>query len=413
MRIPVETQLPATIQIGTEDFELATIDPTDDEVLSPLLIGIRRELHVNPEVGFQETNTSGFIASILEAAGLQVTRPIARTGLFVDIVGDHDGPTVAFRADIDALPTFDRKTVPYSSKNPGVAHLCGHDVHTTIAIGVALALNQMRNRISGTVRVFFQPNEEGIPSGAPEMIRAGVLSNVESVFAYHVDPTLPVGKFGLIKGAATAAADRFEIEVKGPGSGHSARPHDAVDTVWVATLIAQQLYQLVGRITDSRHPAILTICRFQGGQALNVIPDRVAFGGTLRCADLADRNVLKQRLIETANHIAELHHASIDVTYDDGAPPVVNQPELVDLVGDVVATTRGREAVHSIPSPSMGAEDFAYYLMSTPGVLVRLGTASSDETSYPLHDARFDVDERAIVPAVRLMTEVLIRQLNT
>jgi amidohydrolase len=260
--------------------------------------------------------------------------------------------------------------------------------------------------------VFFQPNEEGVPSGAPEMIRGGVLQNVDSVYAIHVDPTLPVGVIGLIKGAATAAADRFEVVVSGPGSGHSARPHNSVDTVWIATLIAQQLYQLVGRITDSRNAAVLTICRFQAGAAFNVIPGRVSFGGTLRCTDPSDRLLLKQRLIDAAHQIGALHHATVGVTYEDGAPPVINQPELVDLVAETVATTMGRGRVAWIPAPSMGAEDFAYYLESTPGLLVRLGTASSPATSYPLHDARFDIDENALVPAVRLMVEVLVRGLR-
>jgi metal-dependent amidase/aminoacylase/carboxypeptidase family protein len=172
------------------------------------------------------------------------------------------------------------------------------------------------------------------------------------------------------------------------------------------------LYQLIGRITDSRNAAVLTICRFQAGAAFNVIPERVSFGGTLRCTDPSDRLLLKQRLIDAARQIGALHRATVDVTYEDGAPPVMNQPELVDLVAETVAGTMGRDRIVWIPTPSMGAEDFAYYLESTPGLLVRLGTASSAATSYPLHDARFDIDESAIVPAVRLMAEVLINGLR-
>jgi amidohydrolase len=412
MTNPEVRNVEAQVTIGAEVFDLATINTASDVALAPLLSSVRRHLHAHPEVGFQEVNTARLITRVLEAAGLHVTGSLAGTGLFVDIVGNYDGPTIAYRADMDALPTVDHKTVWYASTKADAAHLCGHDAHTTIAIGLAIVLNGLRERLHGTVRVFFQPNEEGVPSGAPEMIRGGVLQNVDSVYAIHVDPTLPVGVIGLIKGAATAAADRFEVVVSGPGSGHSARPHNSVDTVWIATLIAQQLYQLVGRITDSRNAAVLTICRFQAGAAFNVIPGRVSFGGTLRCTDPSDRLLLKQRLIDAAHQIGALHHATVGVTYEDGAPPVINQPELVDLVAETVATTMGRGRVAWIPAPSMGAEDFAYYLESTPGLLVRLGTASSPATSYPLHDARFDIDENALVPAVRLMVEVLVRGLR-
>jgi amidohydrolase len=244
------------------------------------------------------------------------------------------------------------------------------------------------------------------------MIKAGVLQDVTAAYAVHVDPTLSVGKYGLIKGAATAAADRFEIVVSGPSSGHSARPHQAIDTIWVATQIAQHLYQLVGRITDSRNAAILTICRFEGGSAFNVIPRAVAFGGTLRCTVHADRRRLKQALIDTAQQIGTLHHARIEVNYMDGAPPVVNDAALVDEATEVIARVHGYNAIVNIPAPSMGAEDFAYYLESVPGVLIRVGTASSPETSYPLHDSLFDIDERALAPAVELVSEILIARLD-
>ncbi|MFT4605835.1 MAG: amidohydrolase, partial [Rhodothermales bacterium] len=172
------------------------------------LVALRRHLHAHPELGLHEFETSRFIREVLERHGLTVVGPLARTGLYVDIVGDLPGPMAAYRADIDALPIHDRKDVPYKSRNEGVAHLCGHDAHTTIGIGAALLLNARRGQLKGTVRVFFQPNEEGIPSGSPLMIRDGVMEGVDTVLASHVDPTVQVGRFGLITGAATASADR-------------------------------------------------------------------------------------------------------------------------------------------------------------------------------------------------------------
>ena len=392
-------------------FDASAVDATSSSSVQSFLSQVRRHLHRNPEVGFQEHDTSALIARVLSSAGLDV-RSAAGTGLYVDIDGPRAGKRVAYRADLDALPAVDAKSVPYASERNGTAHLCGHDVHSAIAIGIALLLNGRRAELPGCVRVFFQPNEEGIPSGAPVMIRDGVLDGVDAIYAVHVDPTLAVGRFGLITGAATAAADRFEVHVSGATSGHSARPHQSVDTVWTATQIAQHLYQLPGRITDSRNPAVLVICRFDAGVAFNVIPRHVSFGGTLRCTSQADRQLLKDRLISASKQIGAIHGAQIDVTFDSGAPPVINHPEYVDSVARIAERMFGRDSVVRITTPSMGAEDFSYYLESVPGAMVRVGTSSSSTTSYPLHDSMFDIDEAAMEPAARLMAEVLMDRLS-
>ncbi len=375
--------------------------------LTRLLIATRRRLHMNPELGLMEKETSGLIREILEMHGLRVRGPLAGTGLYVDIVGALPGPRVGYRADIDALPIQDAKQVSYASQRPGIAHLCGHDVHTAIAIGIALLLNRWRARLHGTVRVFFQPNEEGIPSGAPLMIRDGVLEGVEAAYAVHVDPTLRVGVFGLADGAVTASADRFRIIVRGPSTGHSARPHQAVDTVWLSTLVMNALYQLVGRLTDARNSAVLAICRIHGGEAYNVIPASIEFGGTLRCIVNEDREPLRQHIATTASRIAALYGGKADVDFDVGSPSVYNDPRLVENVRHTLLDTLKEEAIFNIPLPSMGAEDFAHYLEHVPGALIRVGTASGPDTSHPLHDSSFDVDESALVPAATLMARVL------
>lgn len=376
-----------------------------------LLIQIRRHIHRNPELGFEEVATSRFIRDTLEAYGLDVIGPLAGTGLYVDIEGARPGGHIGYRADIDALPIQELTEVPFCSNNPGVAHLCGHDAHTTMAIGIALLLHRLRDQLHGTVRVFFQPNEEGMPSGAPRMIHDGVLDGLSAAYAVHVDPSLKVGQFGLRVGAVTAAADRFRVVVRGHSTGHSARPHQAKDTVWLATQVAQAYYPLVGRITDPRLPAILTICRFHGGEGYNVIPSEVEFGGTLRCTNEADREFLLGHMARIAGHYAELYGVDIEVETDHGSPPVINDGRLVRLVERTAHDLYGDGAPFFFDLPSMGAEDFAHYLKHIPGVLVRLGTSSGPSTSYPVHDARFDLDERALGLGVRLMTTVLMRHL--
>lgn len=363
-----------------------------------------------PEVGFTEYNTSAFIKSTLESHGLDPIS-IASTGVYVDIAGDMEGPTIAYRADIDALPSDDNIIAPYASRNEGIGHLCGHDVHTTVAIGVAILLSRLRSYIKGTVRVFFQPNEEGMPSGAPEMMKEGILEGVEAAYAIHVDPLVATRHYGLLAGPITAAADRFDITVDARTSGHSARPHATVDTVWVATQIANALYQLSGRITDSRHPSIITICKFDAGKAHNVIPARVTFGGTLRTTDNEDRKLLKDRLIRTAIDIAELAGAEAHIDYHDGAPAVVNDPNLIANISSTISDIFGEDKKTYLDLPSMGAEDFAHYLQYVPGAMLRVGTNKDDNTAYPLHDSHFDVDEAAIAPATYLMANTLINHL--
>ncbi len=376
-----------------------------------MLIDLRRHLHRHPELGMQEQETAGLIRRTLERYGL-TPHAIAGTGTYVDIEGARPGPRVGYRADIDALPTQDAKDVPYRSQRPGAAHLCGHDAHTAIGLGVALLLHRRRSELAGAVRVFFQPNEENMPSGAPRMIEEGVLDGVRRVYAVHVDPTLESGRYGLRTGPITASADRFDVRVRGEGSGHSARPHETVDTVWVATQIMNALYQLVGRVTDARNATVLTICRFQGGQAYNVIPAEVTFGGTLRTVSREDQQRMRRKIKETAERIGALHGALAEAKIDAGSPAVLNAPEAVGAVEEAVRTTRGDEAIYYIPRPSMGAEDFAQYLEHVPGALIRVGSRSGPATAYPLHDGRFDLDEAVLAPTARLMSDVLVRSLH-
>jgi amidohydrolase len=379
--------------------------------LAQVLVGVRRYLHRHPEVGMEEHNTSRFIRETLEGYGLDVHGPIAGTGLYVDVEGEGSGGTVGYRADIDALPTQDQKQVPYRSQTPNVAHLCGHDAHTAIAIGVALVLHNNREQLQGRARIFFQPNEEGLPSGAPLMIRGGVLEGLDAVYAVHVDPTLEVGRYGLITGPATASSDRFEVRIRQEGTGHSARPHEGVDTVWIASQIMNQFYQLSGRITDARTPSVLTITMLDGSEAHNVIPEQASLGGTLRTVSPDDREMIRSHMRQVATRMESLHSAHVELDFEDGSPPVLNDEATIANVEATIQDTFGEEAIHHISESSMGGEDFAHYLKHVPGGFVRVGTASGPETSYPLHHHRFDLDETPLAPTSRLMAQVLLNHL--
>ena len=370
---------------------------------------LRRHFHQYPEVGYNEHATSRTIRKHLESQGLEVQGPVAQTGVFVDIHGHRPGPHIGYRCDMDALPLTDAKEVSYSSKNSGVTHACGHDAHITVGLGVALILNRLRHALEGSVRVFFQPNEEGDPSGSLPMIESGVCDPLSAVYCIHVDPTLDRGLFGIPAGQVTATSDRLRVDIRSHTTGHSARPHEVCDTIWIATQLLNQFYQLAGRVTDVRQPAVFTACRFQGGNAHNVIPSEASFEGTLRTLHTESRARLLEYMEKTASRMAQLHDVSIRLVKVGWLPSLVNHPKLCDNVYQCVSNMHGREAAIRISVPSMGSEDFAHYVQLLPGMLVRVGSRSGDSTAYPLHDAHFDLDERALGPAVSLMTQVLLR----
>ena len=384
-----------------------------EQTLAQLLVTVRRHLHMHPEVGMNEHETSRFIRQTLEGFGLDVHGPVASTGLYVDIDGRGANGFVGYRADIDALPAQDQKRVSYRSQTPNVAHLCGHDAHTAIAIGVALVLHAHRDELEGRARVFFQPNEEGLPSGAPLMIRSGVLEGLDAVYAIHVDPTLDVGRYGLRIGPVTASSDRFDVRVRQEGTGHSARPHEGVDTVWVASQLMNQFYQITDRLTDPRTPAVLTVTKMAGSEAHNVIPKEASFGGTLRTVSPDDRETIRTYMHRAADRMGSLHDAHVELDFQDGSPPVLNDEAAIANVESTIQDAFGEQAIHWIQQSSMGGEDFAHYLDHVPGAFVRVGTASSPETSFPLHHHRFDIDETPLAPTARLMSRVLMNHLRT
>ena len=373
--------------------------------------GFRRDLHMHPELAFAEHRTTGRLAERLRQVGLKPRRLPQGTGLICD-VGDGPGPTVALRADIDALPLTDEKDVPYRSTVPGAAHACGHDVHTTVllATGIFLAQQDRAGALPGRVRLLFQPAEE-LPGGAVEVVKAGAMEGVDRVFALHCDPRLMVGKVGLRTGGITAACDQLMVRLSGPG-GHTARPHLTSDLVYALGKVVTELPAALSRRIDPRAGFSLVWGRISAGSAPNVIPDDAVAEGTVRCLDDDAWHSAPDIVKGLVESVASAYGADAEVTYRRGVPPTINEATSVDVMREAVTLALGTEAAAPTPQ-SLGGEDFAWYLEHAPGALARLGTHSPDWSGpmLDLHRGTFDVDEREIGVGTRLMVTTALTSL--
>ncbi|MFJ6746905.1 amidohydrolase [Streptomyces sp. NPDC091266] len=399
------------------------------EALRSELSAFRRDLHMHPELGNQEFRTTAALKDRLERAGLRPRVLAVGTGLVCDIgtepgaciatppaadIGTEPGedraaaparPLLALRADIDALPIPDTKTVAYRSTVPDRAHACGHDVHTTVVLGAGLVLAELARagRLPRPVRLIFQPAEEVLPGGAPDAIESGVLEGVGRILAVHCDPHVDAGRIGLRTGAITSACDRLEVELDGPG-GHTARPHLSTDMVTAAARVALDVPALLARRVDARAGFAVTWGRLQSGHACNVIPQHAELSGTVRCLDLQAWRRAPDLVHAAIDEVATLHGAKSQITYVRGVPPVVNDAGAVQLLHDAMAARRGAHAIEGTEQ-SLGGEDFSWYLEHVPGALARLGVGRPGAAGrHDLHRGDFDVDEHAIQVGVELFT---------
>jgi amidohydrolase len=373
------------------------------------LIHLRRHLHAHPELGKAERQTTALVARRLEAVGLRPRLLPMGTGLVCDI-GGGDGPTVALRADIDALPLQDEKDVAYRSTIPGVCHACGHDVHTTVLLGAGLALAQYAGRLPGRVRLIFQPAEEILPGGSIDVIGDRVLEGVSVIYARHCDPKLEVGRLGVRVGAITAASDLVEVQLSGPG-GHTARPHLTADLVYAIARVVTDLPAALSRIVDTRAALNITFGSIESGTVHNAIPTTAVARGTLRVLDRAvwgEAQKLVERVLEAT--VAPFPQVTHRLDYQRGAPPVVNDETATAIMATAARSAVGDEAVMNSPQ-SMGGEDFSWYLEEVPGAMARLGVRISG-TDLDLHAASFDVDERAIAVGVRILVATALQALD-
>ena len=357
----------------------------------------RRYLHQHPELSYQEFNTSLYIQDKLKELNIPFTI-MATTGVVGIIEGKNPlKKTIALRADIDALPITEENKIDYCSKNNGIMHACGHDVHTTILLGAAKILQELKNEWEGTVKLIFQPGEEKNPGGASLMIKEGVLQNPipAGIIGLHVHPGLPVGKLSFRKGRVMASADEIYISIKGPG-GHAATPHLTVDTILVAAQLILSLQQIISRNNNTMNPSILSICSIEGGKTTNVIPNEVKLKGTFRAMDEVWRKKAHQLIKNQAAGIAIATGAEIDLFIDIGYPTVDNDPQFTEQAWKFADEFMGKENVLETEI-RMGAEDFGYYTQLIPGCFYRLGVRNEAKNIiHNVHTPLFNIDENAI-----------------
>lgn len=377
------------------------------------LISIRRHLHANPELSFQEEKTSAFVSERLSEMGIEHRRGIGGHGVVADIVGDPSGKVVAIRGDMDALPITELNEVNYASKNKGIMHACGHDVHTTCILGAARILQSQRENLKGTVRLIFQPAEERIPGGASLMIKDGVLNNpdVELVFGQHVYPDMEVGHVGFKPGMYMASADELYITVKGKG-GHGGLPHKNIDTILLASHVVTGIQQLVSRRANAGTPTVVSIGKFIGNGATNVIPDEVKMEGTIRTMNEEWRNELHGLLKDMVRGICQAMGGDAEVEVRRGFPALINDHDLTLWAKEKAIEQLGEEHVHDLDIRMTG-EDFAYFAKEVPACFYRLGTSNSEKgIGAPLHTGNFDIDEDALRIGTGLMATLAAKALE-
>ncbi len=374
------------------------------------LVDLRRDLHRHPELSWEETRTTELTSQRVEQAGWQVTR-MPGTG-FVAEIGDGER-LIALRADLDALPVDDVSGEPWASTIAGVAHACGHDVHTASLVGAALALGeaQERGELPGRVRLFFQPAEEVMPGGAKHLITQGALDDVERVFGLHCEPAVDVGQIGLRTGALTSAADRLEVHLEGTG-GHTSRPHLTGDLTFALAKVTSELPAVLSRRMDPRAGVSVVWGILRAGAAPNVIPDRGIVAGTVRILDAGAWATCEPIIRESVLDIVRPYGVTAHVDYLQGVPPVLNDARSTAILASAVRAVLGPHGQVSVPQ-SLGGEDFGWYVDETPGAMFRLGTRTPGGATYDLHQGNLRVDERAVGIGARVLAEVAVGALTS
>ena len=376
------------------------------------IVSNRRDFHMHPELGFKEIRTSKIIAQKLSSYGLDVQTGVGKTGVVATLTGNTDGKTIALRADMDALPIQETGNLPFKSVHDGVMHACGHDGHMSMLLGAAKILSSKKDKINGTVKFIFQPAEEGL-GGARYMIEDGVLEEVDEIYGAHLWNYQQYGTIGVKPGPIMAAADLFDIVIKGKG-GHGATPHGTVDAIIVASQIIQSLQTIVSRNTNPLESTVVTIGKINGGYNFNVIADQVSMQGTTRAYTEKNRQLIKTRMSELLDGIGNAFNAKIKLNYKDGYPPVINNEECATKLLSAATKVVGDGAGN--PYLSMGGEDFSYFVNEKPGCFFFIGSAPKDREllSTPHHCSHFDIDEEALLIGtntfIQLIEDLLINK---
>lgn len=370
---------------------------------------IRRHLHKYPELGFQEYDTARFIVEKLQELEIPFREKVAKTGIVATLGSDKPGAScVALRADMDGLPIEEMTGLEFSSRREGIMHACGHDGHVAMLLGAAALLKKIP--VDGRVVFLFQPAEEG-KGGAKQMIKQGALKGVDAIFAGHIDRHFRVNQISVESGLISAYTDEFRIEIQGKG-GHAARPHETVDSIVVASLLVMSIQTLVSREINPTYPSVVTVGKIQGGTAPNVIADRAFLEGTIRSTHPKIRDEIIKGLKRMVKAMEDLYHANATIEVRKGYPPVINDPVAARLAQEVAATVVGPDGVKPQPHPSMGGEDFSFYLEKVPGCLVRFGARREDLGDVPAHSPRFDFDEDVLPVGAAFLAQAAVAALK-
>jgi hippurate hydrolase len=372
------------------------------------IVSLRREIHREPELGFDTKKTAEKVLDALEGLPLEVETGLAENGVVATLKGEGDGPTVALRADMDALPIQEETDLPFASEEDGKMHACGHDGHTSMLVGAVRALSQdhLRERLNGSVKFIFQPAEEG-GGGGRVMVEEGVAESVSSIFALHLWPGLPFGKAATKAGPIMAAADAFEMRVKGKG-GHGAMPHLTTDAVAIAAQIVTALQTVVSREVNPVAPAVLTVGEIEAGFAFNIIPETARLGGTVRTLDADLRKQIPKRMEELACGIARGMRGDAELDYHFSYPVARNDADAAEFALGVIGELFGEENVVELTDSSMGAEDFAFFLEHVPGAFIWLGVGDVSG----LHTPKFAFDEEILPQGSALLAALALESLS-
>ncbi|GAA5541497.1 MULTISPECIES: M20 metallopeptidase family protein [Brucella/Ochrobactrum group] len=374
----------------------------------PNLIEIRRDIHAHPETGFDVERTAGVVARELERLGIEHQMGVGRTGVVGLIKGGRPGPTLVIRADMDALPIEEQTGLPFASTHQGKMHACGHDLHTATLIGIGSVLKEIAPRLSGNVKLMFQPAEETLESGARAMIADGILDGVDYALGFHNQPEEPTGTFTFVEGVANGSSDEFDITVHA-ASGHAARPHQAVDPIVATAQLINQLQTVVSREVDPMHTAVLTIGSIHGGNTHNIIPDAVTLMGTVRCQDAATRNVVEAAVRRICAGLEASMRVRCEINYVRGVPSMVSDPYLIETTGAAIREHYGD--VYFKRGGSLGSEDFALVAEKVPSFQLGIG-ASQEGRNDKLHNSDYQPDERSIKNGVVALSLAAIRILS-
>lgn len=379
------------------------------ETLNTTVIELRHHLHEHPELSNKEEQTTLLLAKILKEAGLKVSTYDTHYGLIAELIAAPEKPFIALRADIDALPIVEQTLVAYSSRNRGVMHACGHDAHAAVVLGVALAFAQLKTPLNANLRFIFQPAEEVLDGGSPQMIEDGVLEGVKAIFALHAYPYLPTGQIGYKYGVMLASADMFEIQIKGK-SAHGARPHEGVDAILVTAMAVNSLNHIVSRQIDPLHPAVISLGTIEGGKAANVLCDHVTLKGTVRTVNHEIRQKIPEMMRVTLEGICTSMHAQFSLDYTFGTPEVLNDTKMVNLLRHEAEEILDQEHCIDLMDPVMGGEDFGFYLEKVPGAFMRLGTCSTEgDDCFSQHNSRFNVDDKALLIGMKVLAATALK----